>query len=54
MEPEAGFNAVESKFNRVVLPEPEGPIIATHSPVSIDKEIFFRVVVPLAWLKLTF
>jgi hypothetical protein len=30
------------KFNKVVLPEPEGPIKAKNSPSGTDKEIFSR------------
>jgi bacitracin transport system ATP-binding protein len=37
------FDTIElSTFNKVVLPDPEGPIIATNSPFCMSKLISLR------------
>ena len=38
MEPEVGRSMVETQFNSVVFPDPEGPITPTNSPASSDRE----------------
>jgi len=37
MEPEVGRSMVEMQLSRVVLPEPEAPMIPTYSPASRDR-----------------
>ena len=37
MEPEVGRSMVEMQFKRVVLPEPEAPMIPTYSPAARDR-----------------
>ncbi len=38
LEPEEGRSIVDTQFNKVVLPEPEGPITPTNSPASRDRD----------------
>ena len=38
MEPEVGLSMVDTQFNKVVLPEPEGPMIPTYSPSWTDRD----------------
>ena len=37
MEPEVGLSMVDTQFKRVVLPEPEAPMMPTYSPASRDR-----------------
>ena len=37
--PEVGLSRQPMIFIRVVLPEPEGPIMATYSPSSTEREM---------------
>ncbi len=51
--PRVGFNAVARIFKSVVLPEPDGPIIAMHSPAPATKDTWFSAGAPLLCSKLS-
>ena len=51
--PCVGFRAVAKMFKSVVLPEPEGPIIAIHSPALAIKDTWFSAGVPLLCSKIS-
>src|SRR5438477_8813874 len=42
ISPEAGRSRHPIRFTKVLLPEPEGPITASHSPGSTEREISSR------------
>ena len=45
MEPEVGLSMVDTQFKRVVLPEPEAPMMPTNSPGRTSKLRSLRAVV---------
>lgn len=51
--PLVGFKAVARMFKSVVLPEPEGPIMAMHSPALATKDTWLSAGVPLLCSKLS-
>jgi len=42
ISPELGFNISAITFNKVVFPEPFGPMTPTHSPLLTFKLMFFK------------
>src|SRR5262249_36519126 len=54
MRPESGVSSPPSRWSRVVLPHPEGPITATHSPPSTASEMSLSTFVfAVRWLALS-
>jgi hypothetical protein len=48
-EPDEGLTAVAIIRSNVVLPAPDGPMIATHSPLAISQLTALIAQFPLSW-----
>ena len=42
IEPLSGESSVPMRFSKVVLPDPEGPVIATVAPTATSRSIPFK------------
>src|SRR5579871_464718 len=47
--PSVGRSRQPMRLTRVLLPEPEGPVMATHSPATMEKEAWSRARTTPAW-----